>query len=253
LSFFDKVVTFTKDKVKENREKLEKQKALENLSKDQLLELAIDHGIPVSKSASKEDMILECASNKELTVKDIMRKLKTREKVFKPQIAVSKKAIKTVQTEDFEVEQEITRTESIKTTVKKKTREIKFEAEVSKILKDFDIVIKKDMREKDIEGQLVQALRVIIPKEKVDYQQISKRGRADIVVGKYIAIELKLITGQSQLMALKGQLHSYSKEYDKLFVLLCDQNNVLKPQTLDTFKKELKEMNIKNIEVFKKP
>ena len=72
---------------------------------------------------------------------------------------------------------------------------------------------------------------MVIPKEKVDYQQASKRGRADIVVGKDIAIELKLITGQSQLMALKGQLHSYSRVFNKLYVLLCDQSNVLKPQT----------------------
>ncbi len=250
MGFFQKVGEFAKVQIQEQKQRADKQKALENLNKDQLLELAAEHGVPVSKSDSKEDMVLSLASCKELTVKDIMKeaikKSKTRE-------VVSKSIKRKVKEEDLEIEQEIERTEKIKTTIKKKTREIEYDSEVSKILDNFDIVAKKDMKEKDIEGQLVQALRAIIPKEKVDYQQRGKSGRADIVIGKDIAIELKLISGTSQLMALKGQLHSYSQEYDKLYVWMYDLNNVLKPQALNKFKTDLNEMGVKNIEVIKRP
>jgi len=250
MDFFQKVTGFAKERIKEENERSSREKALMNLNKDQLLELAAENGISVSRADSKETIVYDISKCKDLTIKDIMKKTISKKE---GKAVFNKKISKTIKEENVEVEQEITRTENIKTTVKRKTREVKFEAEVSKTLKNFDIVIRKDMKEKNIEEQLVQALRAIIPKEKVDYQQTNKRGRADIVIGKDIAIELKLITGQSQLMPLKGQLHSYSKEYDKLYVLLCDQNNILKPQTLDTFKKELKEMNIQNIEVYKKP
>ena len=250
MDFFQKVTDFAKVKIQEQKERLDKEKALDNLTKDQLLELAVEHGVPVSKSDAKEDMIASLAGCKELTVKDIMKtaiqKTKTKE-------VVSKSIKRKVKEEDVEVEQEIERTEKIRTTIKKKTREIEFDTEVSKIVRTFEPIIKKDMKKKDVEGQLVQSLRAVIPKEKVDYQQRGRSGRADIVIGRDIAIELKLINGASQLMALKGQLHSYSKEYEKLYVWMYDLNNVLKHQTLDNFKKEIAEMGIKNIEVVKRP
>lgn len=250
MDFFQKVTDFAKVKIQEQKERMDKEKALDNLTKDQLLELAVDHGVPISRGEAKEDMISSLASCKELTVKDIMKKAlqKTKTKEI-----ISKNIKRKVKEEDIEVEQEIERTEKIRTTIKKKTKEIEFDAEVSKIVGNFEPIIKKDMKEKDVEGQLVQSLRAIIPKEKVDYQQRGRSGRADIVIGRDIAIELKLISGSSQLMALKGQLHSYSKEYDKLYVWMYDLNNVLKHQTLDTFKKELNEMGIKNTEVVKRP
>jgi hypothetical protein len=43
------------------------------------MNLVIEYGIPISKNISREDMIIECTKHKELTVKDIMKKLKTKE------------------------------------------------------------------------------------------------------------------------------------------------------------------------------
>jgi hypothetical protein len=251
LSIFDKVISFTQDKVKENKERAAKEKALENLTKEQLLELAIDHGIPVSKNASKEDMILECAKNKELTVKDIMKKLKTKEKVTKPQIAVSKKAIKKVQTEDVEVEQEIVRTESIKTTIKSKKMS-EYEEIILKTLKTFTPIHKRDMKERDIQDQLISKLTVLIPPDKVNWEQRGKSGRADIVVNDKIAIELKLINSPQQLVPLKAQLDEYNKEYKKIFCYMYDERRSIKPQSFKEFEKDLKRYGI-NAEIILKP
>jgi len=250
LSIFDKVISFTQDKVKENKERAEKEKALENLTKEQLLELAIDHGISVSKNASKEDMILECAKNKELTVKDIMKKLKIK-KVTKPQIAVSKKAIKKVQTEDVEVEQEIVRTESIKTTIKSK-KVSEYEEIILKTLKIFTPIHKRDMKERDIQDQLISKLTVLIPPDKVNWEQRGKSGRADIVVNDKIAIELKLINSPQQLVPLKAQLDEYNKEYKKIFCYMYDERRSIKPQNFKEFEKDLKRYGI-NAEIILKP
>lgn len=250
MSIFDKVISFTQDKVKENKERAEKEKALENLTKEQLLELAIDHGISVSKNASKEDMILECAKNKELTVKDIMKKLKIK-KVTKPQIAVSKKAIKKVQTEDVEVEQEIVRTESIKTTIKSK-KVSEYEEIILKTLKIFTPIHKRDMKERDIQDQLISKLTVLIPPDKVNWEQRGKSGRADIVVNDKIAIELKLINSPQQLVPLKAQLDEYNKEYKKIFCYMYDERRSIKPQNFKEFEKDLKRYGI-NAEIILKP
>ena len=250
MSIFDKVISFTQDKVKENKERAAKEKALENLTKEQLLELAIDHGISVSKNASKEDMILECAKNKELTVKDIMKKLKIK-KVTKPQIAVSKKAIKKVQTEDVEVEQEIVRTESIKTTIKSK-KVSEYEEIILKTLKIFTPIHKRDMKERDIQDQLISKLTVLIPPDKVNWEQRGKSGRADIVVNDKIAIELKLINSPQQLIPLKSQLDEYNKEYKEIFCYMYDERRSIKPQNFKEFEKDLKRYGI-NAEIILKP
>ena len=248
MSLFDKVVSFTQDKVKEQKERAAKEKALGNLTRDQLLDLAIEHGIPISKNSSREDMILECAKHKELTVKDIMKKMKTTKE---PKIVASKKLIKKAQTEDVEVEQEITRTERIKTTIKsKKTSE--YEEIIFNTLKKFTPVRKKDLKEKDIESQLYQRLTALLPEEKTSMQQRGKSGRADIVVDGKIAIELKMINSLTQLFQLKGQLDEYNKEYKKIFCYLYDEKNSISPQNFKEFEKDLKRMGI-NAEIIKKP
>jgi len=250
MEFLRKTKDFAKDQIQKEQGRMEREKALNNLNKDQLMELAVDYGIAISREDAKEDIVYKMSRNDKLTVKEIMQKSIRK---TKPKTTISKTIKKRIKEEDLEVEQEIERTEKIKTTIKRKTKEIEFDSDVSKIINNFEIIKKKDMKERDVEGQLVQSLRTIIPKEKVDYQQRGRSGRADIVIGRDIAIELKLISGASQLMSLKGQLHSYSKEYDKLYVWMYDLNNVLKPQTMDTFKKELSEMGVKNIEVIKRP
>jgi hypothetical protein len=249
MDFFQKVTDFAKVKIKDSRERGDKERALNNLSKDQLLELAAEHGVSVSKSESKEDVIFHLAHCKELTVKDIMKK--TIKKTKTKEVA-SRSFKRKVKEEDVEVEQEITRTEKIKTTVRKKTREIKYEIEVSEVLKKFSPVRKKDLKEKDIESQLYQKLTALIPEQKVSMQQRGKSGRADIVVDGKIAIELKIINSLTQLFQLKGQLDEYNKEYSKIFCYLYDERNSISSKNFNEFEKDIKRFGI-NAEIIKKP
>jgi hypothetical protein len=179
-----------------------------------------------------------------------MNKLQTK-KVSKPQVAVSKKAIKKIQTEDVEVEQEITRTERIKTTIKSK-KVTEYEEIIFKTLNNFTPIPKRDMKERDIQDQLISKLTVLIPQDKVNWEQRGKSGRADIVVNNKIAIELKLINSPQQLVPLKGQLDDYNKEYSKIFCYMYDERRSIKPQNRKEFLNDLKRMGI-NAEIIVKP
>lgn len=239
--------------MKERQERIDKEKALNNLNKTQLLKLAAEYGVSVSKTDDKETIIFQLERCKELTVKDIMKiAFKDKEKISKPQIEISKKAIKKVQTEDVEVEQEIVRTERIKTTIKSK-KVSEYEEIILYTLKKFTPLPKKNMSERDIQDQLISKLTMVIPEDKMNWEQRGKSGRADIVVNDKIAIELKLINSPQQLVPLKAQLDEYNKEYKgKIFCYLYDEKRSIKPQIFKVFENDLKRYGI-DAEIILKP
>ena len=94
---------------------------------------------------------------------------------------------------------------------------------------------------------------MVIPQDKVNWEQRGKSGRADIVIDKEkIAIELKLINSPQQLVPLKAQLDEYNKEYKKIFCYMYDEKRSIKPQNLKEFEKDLKRYGI-NAEIIVKP
>jgi len=244
MSLFDKVKKVAKETIDEMKAKRDREKVLWDLTKSQLYDLAIDYGVPITKGMPKEDMISELSKCKELMIKDVMKKTRKKRKTIK-------RKTKTTKIEDVEMEQEIIRTEKITTRVKKKS--ISYDKTVKRILTNFDPIIKRKTRERNLEAQLVQSLRAVLDPGVVDYQQRAKSGRVDIAIGSDIAIELKLINSPSQLISLQGQLFNYAQEYKKLYCWIYDSNKCIKPRDFTKFKKNLKTMSLENVVVIKKP
>lgn len=121
-------------------------------------------------------------------------------------------------------------------------------------LKKFSPIIPKrsQIKERDIEVQMVQSLQSKFGNDKVNYQERSRSGRADIVVSDNYAIELKVINTPSQLTTILGQVIVYSKEYDKVYLWMYDPKRRLKTVDVNKFKKTLVESNVNNVEIIHK-
>lgn len=211
MSFFDKVARAAVDTASELKARSDRRKVLQDLTESQLYELGIEYGVPLTRGMSKEQMISQLAACKKLSIKVIMKE--GRGKMEKTaRVRETKKA------EDLEIEQEIVRTEKITTKISKKKEEITYDSEVRKVLEGFKPIIRAKTKESDVEAQIVQTLRAVVGPDNVDYQQKARSGRLDIVVGRDIGIELKLMYSPSQLKALQGQLFDYSKEYKNLLL-----------------------------------
>jgi len=245
MSLFDKL----KDKTKETYDKLkarnERKKVLNDLTKTQLYDLAVDYGVPLSKSMDKEEMVSKLSKCDDLSIKTIMQRAS---KSYKKSMKTTRKR----KTEDLEVEQEIVRTERIRTKVTKR-KEISYDSVVYKVLQKFDPIVKRNTKERNLEAQLVQALRMTVGSENVDYQQRAKSGRLDIVVGKDVGIELKLVSSPSQFASLQGQLFNYAQEFEKIYCWLYDCNKSIKLRDLNLFKDNLKKMGLDNVKVIMRP
>jgi len=258
MSLFDKIKDASKkagtrlqetakkqvEKMKDRREAMN---MLKTLRKSELIKFCDEYGIDFNKSMNKNKLIdkinfSNISINTEIVVdffESIKRKIPrqfSRERV-----------------EDVEIEQEIIRTETIKTEkVKTKIKKtIKTITKLRSHLKDFKPIVtrKKQLKERELEAQMVQSLSALFGTNKVNYQERARSGRVDIVVdGKY-AIELKVITSPSQLISMVGQVMNYSKEYDRVFVWMYDRRSQLKTKDVNDFKKMMKQASVNNLEV----
>ena len=258
MSFFDKLKDAGKKagaKIKEGAEKqVDKMKdrrnamsMLKTLRKSDLKKFCDEYGVDFDKSMAKDELIdqinFSSLSVDTELVTDFFDSIKRK----------IPKQFTQIYEEDVEIEQEITRTETIrtenvKTKVKKTTRTL---TKLRSHLKQFKPIVarKKMLKERELEAQMVQSLSAVFGPSKVNYQERARSGRVDIVVANKYAIELKIITSPSQLMAMMGQLMKYSEEYDKIFLWMYDVRSQLKPKDVNDFKKMTKKASITNLEI----
>ncbi len=111
---------------------------------------------------------------------------------------------------------------------------------------------KKELKERELEAQMVQSLSAIFGPDKVNYQERARGGRVDIVVDSKYAIELKVINSSTQLTGMVGQVMKYSKEYEKVFLWIYDIKSQLKTKDVNEFKNMMKQASVKNLEVIQK-
>lgn len=235
------------DKIKDRREAL---KMLKTLKKSELKKFCDEYGIDFDKSMTKDEFIDQIKFsgvpiNTEVVV-DFFKSIKRK---------IPKQFLKTV-VEDMEIEQEITRTETIrtekvKTKVKKTTKTI---TRLRSHLKDFKPIVRKksQFKERDLEVQMVQSLQAAFGTNKVNYQERARSGRVDIVVDSKYAIELKVVTSPTQLTGMVGQVMGYSEEFDRVFVWIYDRRSQLKSKDVNDFKKKMKRASVDNLEVLVK-
>lgn len=226
------------------KERIEKVALLRKYRKSDLINFCKEWEITYSKDMDKDELVNTVLADKVATLSNIQayydsskKRKSTRKKI--------------IVDEDVEIEQEIIRTEKIKTKVKKRTATL---TQLRLKIKNFSPITprKKSIKERDVEAQMVQSLQAIFGKNKVNYQERSRGGRVDIVVdGKY-AIELKVNISASQLNSLLGQAMVYSEDYEKVFVYIFDQRRQLKTVDINKFKKRFKSANVKNVEVIVK-
>lgn len=258
MSFFDKLKDASKkagvkiqkgakkqiDKMKDRRNA---RNLLKTLRKSDLRKFCDEYGVDFDKSMAKEELIdqinFSSLSYDTELVTDFFYSIKRK----------IPKQFTRIYEEDIEIEQEITRTETIrtekiKTKVKKTTRTL---TKLRSHLKQFKPIVarKKALKERQLEAQMVQSLQAIFSRDKVNYQERARSGRVDIVVDNKYAIELKVITSPSQLTAMVGQVMKYSQEYDKVFLWMYDIRSQLKTKDVNDFKKMMKRASITNLEI----
>lgn len=222
--------------------RLSKEELLYLMNTKQLRELAKKHKVPLEtksflfgteKITKKQDIISTLDSK--LSPSRIRQYGQAISLVAKPKVKKVPKSTKKKKrgkksvkiTEEVEMEQEIVRTEQIKTRIRK-TRTV--EKEISRELEAFSPMVRGRFREKNLENQLVQWLKR--PFEDVDYQVPCRSGKVDVVVdGKY-AIELKIASAPSQLKSFLGQVFEYSREFEKVFLLIYDSSGSIKPSNI---------------------
>ncbi len=261
MSFFDKLKEAGKkagaklqeeaqkqmDKMKDRKEAMN---ILKTLRKSDLIKFCDEYGVEFTKSMTKNDLLdqINFSSlpiNTEI-VADFFESIKRK---------IPRRFTKTV-TEDVEIEQEITRTETIKTEqVKTKVKKItKTITKLKSHLKNFKPIIRKrsQFKERNLEVQMVQSLQAAFGTNKVNYQERARGGRVDIVVDDKYAIELKVITTPTQLTGMVGQVMKYSREYDQVFVWIFDRKSQLKTKDVNEFKKMMKQASVDNLEVLVK-
>lgn len=106
-------------------------------------------------------------------------------------------------------------------------------------------------KEKNLENQLLIWLQR--PFDDINYQVPCKRGKVNIVVGKKYAIELKLASSPSQLHNFLGQVFAYSKEFEKVFLVIYDTKGAIKQANIKEPKSDFADMGATNMKVIKKP
>ena len=249
MSLFDKVRKAAKEVGKKAVEEAQKYaaeiqlqrkkaKLLSLLKKKELIDLAFNYDVPVSKGMTKQDIASSLSKIKKLTkrkIQNIVRKKKGIERISEA-------------TDVMEVEQEITRTEKIKTRVRRVSRiERKIERELGK----FKPMVRGRFRERNLENQLYIWLQR--PFDDVDYQVPCKKGKIDIAIDGRYGIELKMAASPAQLHGFLGQVFVYSKEFEKVYLLIYDTRGNIKPANIRELKGTLKEMGATNVKVLKKP
>lgn len=134
----------------------------------------------------------------------------------------------------------------------KKLSKTAVERKILRELRSFKPVPRGKFKEKNFENQLLIWLTAR-GFENVDYQVQCKQGRVDIVIDRKYAIELKLVSSPSALTSLIGQVFSYAKEYEKVFLIIYDVKGSIRPANIEELKTNFQTMNALNIEVIEKP
>lgn len=148
--------------------------------------------------------------------------------------------------------EDIKPTNVIKTEMPKEHKEIDtaisldgFDSLLANIDTRFDLQPVRD--ETDFENQLYQHLTANYGKGVVERQVGTRAGeRVDLVIGNKYALELKLVSGRSNLRDLIGQLHFYKKTYPNLAVVLADIG-AIDIADINEFIKEYANMGVRSI------
>lgn len=247
LSFLDKVkkvaaevgkkaLEEAKKKAAEAQLRREKAQLLDFLTKKELISLALDYEIPISKGMTKDKIIYALSKSKRLTKRAIKNYIRKKEGI-EPII----KDAKIKETEEIEVEQEIIRTEKIKTKVRKvSTIERKIERELKKFRP-----IGRIKSERELEIALAGSLSRAFGAENVQRQVRMRYGKVDMVIQHEYAIELKMPSSFSEIIRSEGPIRRYADNFKKVYFFIYDVRKVLSP----TEKKELQRDLPSNVEV----
>ncbi len=128
-----------------------------------------------------------------------------------------------------------------KASLYEKYTKIKYEQNVSELLKVLDDFIPEPVRdEEELEKQLYQYLRAKFPWLKVQRQKRLQSLRIDLYVPP-CGIELKIPRSSTHLQRLIGQVRDYSEYLDCLITLILDTGFV---GNLSTYVSRLEEMGI---------
>jgi hypothetical protein len=260
MSFFDKLKDAGKKAGSRIKEEAYKQadkiqdrrnakNMLKTLRKSDLIKFCMEYGVGFEQSMTKDELIDEINySSVPLTtdlVVDFFNSIKRK---------VPSKYL--TSSGDVEIEQEITRTETVKT--EKVTTKVKVSSptlgKLRSHLKVFKPIVarRKALSERQLEAQMVQSLQAIFGVDKVNYQERARGGRVDIVVDDRYAIELKVMTSPSQLTGMVGQVMKYSHEYERVFLWMYDIRSQLKTKDVNDFKKMMKQASVNNLEIYQK-
>lgn len=211
-------------------------KQLRGLAKECGTPLQIDSLFGTRRATSKKDMIEVLGTLNGSRVKKYSKKINL--------IGKSKTKIKKTK--------EVPNKEKKKPTKPKKMTKTATERKILRELKSFKPVSRGKFKEKNFENQLLIWLNAR-GLDNVDYQVQCKQGRVDIVIdGKY-AIELKLVSSPSALTSLIGQVFSYAKEYEKVFLIIYDVKGSIRPANIKELKTNFQTMNAPNIQIIEKP
>lgn len=135
-------------------------------------------------------------------------------------------------TDEEEVEEEDEEEEIEDKEIPQEVKEAKqLDRKLSRIMnlinKSFSPVKRKKMKERDLEDQLFQFLKVGFRSYTPERQVSTRSGIVDFVIDDTIAIELKL-TGTANLQRLIGQARMYVKDYPRVGIVILDLGNVKK-------------------------
>ena len=150
-----------------------------------------------------------------------MSRKTTRTKTASKKPRTNKKQTKTTKTKKRE-----TKTKKQTTVKKKASKEDLLFRKIVRILKRFSPTQYGKSYEKNVEEQLVQALRFALPspyRDQVTYEkEFGKGKRLDISVADTIGVEIKLSPTSAALDRLSGQVDRYlaSKTFKRIVVLV---------------------------------
>ena len=237
MSLFDKVKKAAKQAGKKAAKEIEKYAAevqlqrekaelLGLLKKKELIDLAFNYDVRVSKGMTKDDIASALSKRKRLTKRKIQNVIRKR------------KGIETVSTEELEVErveEEIVKTRRVKTKIRKvSTIEKKIERELNRYTP-----ISKLKSERDLERELTGGLARAFGRENVRTQVRLRYGKVDVVIREDYAIELKMPSSVSELIRAEGPIRRYAKDFKKVYLYIYDKRKVLRPAERRELQKDL--------------
>jgi len=142
---------------------------------------------------------------------------------------------------EFRVREEKVETQPKKAEIPKSKIETLWERLHRSIEQEFEMVVYRKDKEKDLERQLYQFLFGKFKDCKIAYQVHSKAGKIDLVVNNAIGIELKYKPTKTVLQRLIGQVDDYKEDYKKLIVVLAVDSSA-NMQTIHAYKTKLEAM-----------